>query len=80
MRILTFLLVMSCLTISRLNDKGTNTNGCMKNKDDNDNSMVISLIIITKSNKVGVTFSKIIKYLIMVRYVCLKYTDIMYVT
>jgi len=56
---------MSCLTISRLNDKGTNTNGCMKNKDDNDNSMVISLLIITKSNKVGVTFSKIIKYLIM---------------
>ena len=51
----------------------------MKNKDDNDNSMIISLLIITKSDKVGVTFSKIIKYLIMVRYVCLKYTDIMYV-
>jgi len=46
---------------TRLNDKGTNNNGCMKNKDDNDKS----LLIITKSNKVGVTFSKIIKYLIM---------------
>ena len=45
--------------INKFNDKYTNTNGCLSNKVANDNSVVISLPVVAKSDKVGVTFSNI---------------------
>ena len=52
--------------MNKINDKYTYNNDCLSNKVANDSSMVISLLVVAKSNKVGVTFSNVEKFLMLI--------------
>ena len=52
--------------MNKIYDKYTNSNDRLSNKVTNDSSMVISFLVVAKSNKVGVIFSNVETFLILI--------------
>ena len=52
--------------MNKIYDKYTNNNDCLSNKVANNSSMVISLLVVVKRNKVGITFSNVEKFLMLI--------------